>query len=65
MKNPSFRKLEEISPSRYEIAMMTAKRARQLVEGEKPLLKNEGYKPVTIALNEIMAKKVVKADSEE
>lgn len=60
MKNPSFKQLEEISPSRYEIAMMTAKRAKEIIGGEKPLVKGKGYKPVTIALSEIMEGKVVK-----
>lgn len=59
MKNPSFRKLEEVSSSRYEIAMMTAKRAKQIIAGDKPLVKSKAKKPVTIALSEIMEKKVI------
>lgn len=62
MLNPSFRKLAEISDSRYEIAMMTAKRAKQIIDGDKPLVKNKGYKPVTQALSEIMEKKIVKEE---
>lgn len=62
MLNPSFKKLSEISDSRYEIAIMTAKRAKQLIAGDKPLVKNKGYKPVTIALSEIVEGKIVKED---
>lgn len=64
MKNPSFKKLEEISPSRYEIAMMTAKRAKEIIAGEKPLVKGKGKKPVTIALSEIMEHKVYKENND-
>lgn len=62
MLNPSFKELAEISDSRYEIAMMTAKRAKQIIDGEKPLVKNKGHKPVTKALSEIMERKVVKEE---
>lgn len=59
MINPSFKELSKISSSRYEIAMMAAKRARKLVDGSKPLVKAEGAaKPVTLAIKEIMANKV-------
>lgn len=62
MINPSFRELEEISKSRYKIAMMAAKRAKEIVDGDEPLVKGKGVKPVTIAINEIMAGKVEKDD---
>ncbi|MDO4778782.1 MAG: DNA-directed RNA polymerase subunit omega [Tissierellia bacterium] len=58
MINPSFRELEEISKSRYRIAMMAAKRAKQIIDGDKPMIKGKGVKPVTIAINEIMAGKI-------
>lgn len=59
MINPSFRELSQISSSRYEIVMMAAKRARKLVDGSKPLVKADGAtKPVTLAIQEIMAGKV-------
>jgi DNA-directed RNA polymerase subunit omega len=61
MINPSFQELEEISSSRYEIAMMAAKRARKIVQGSDILVDDPGAKPVTIAIEEIMAKKVTKA----
>lgn len=62
MINPSFRELEEISKSRYKIAMMAAKRAKEIVDGDQPMVKGKGVKPVTIALEEIMAGKVEKDD---
>lgn len=62
MINPSFQELEKISKSRYEIAMMAAKRAKQIISGDKPLVKGQGSKPVTIALSEIMSDKVSKLD---
>lgn len=65
MKNPSFRQLEEISQSRYEITMMTAKRAKQIIDGDKPLVRSKAKKPVTIALSEIMENKVVKVENPE
>lgn len=60
MINPSFRELEKISKSRYEISMMAAKRAKEIVEGSEPLVKGDGVKPVTMAINEIMDGKVTK-----
>lgn len=62
MINPSFRELEEISKSRYRIAMMAAKRAKEIMNGDKPLVKGTGAKPVTIAIEEIMAGKVERED---
>ncbi|MDO5026392.1 MAG: DNA-directed RNA polymerase subunit omega [Tissierellia bacterium] len=60
MNNPSFKELSEISPSRYEISMMCAKRARRIVNGSAPLTKEVESKPVTQALREVMERKVVK-----
>lgn len=62
MNNPSFKELSEISSSRYEICMMTAKRARRIVNGSDLLTKEVEDKPVTQALHEIMEGKVEKND---
>ncbi|MDD7306309.1 MAG: DNA-directed RNA polymerase subunit omega [Peptoniphilaceae bacterium] len=62
MNNPSFKELSEISPSRYEICMMCAKRARRIVNGSAPLTKEVEAKPVTQALHEVMEKVVTKND---
>lgn len=60
MNNPSFKKLSEISPSRYEVCMMCAKRARRIVNGSAPLTEKVEAKPVTQALNEVIEGKVSK-----
>ena len=40
--------------SRYSIVMATAKRARQIVSGDDPLVENaEGRKPLSVAVDEI------------
>ncbi len=53
MINPSIVDLLEKVESRYTLVTMTAKRARQLIEGEAPLVRVTSTKPVTIAINEI------------
>ena len=63
MINPSFKELSEISSSRYEVCIMVMKRARLLTDGSKPKIKSKGKKPVTVALDEIMAREVVKKKS--
>ncbi len=52
-------KLADLVGSRYALAVGTAKRARQLKEGAIPLVKCATKHPVTIALHEIAAGKVV------
>ena len=43
-----------IVSSRYSIVMATAKRARQIVSGDDPLVENaEGRKPLSVAVDEI------------
>ncbi len=44
--------------SRYTVVVAAAKRARQILEGAKPLVEHTSVKPVTIALEEINAGKV-------
>ncbi|MGI6149408.1 MAG: DNA-directed RNA polymerase subunit omega [Limnochordia bacterium] len=44
--------------SRYTVIVAAAKRARQILEGAKPLVKHSSVKPVTIALEEINDGKV-------
>jgi len=45
--------------SRYSLVVAAAKRARQLKEGAVPLIKCHSQHPLTIALHEIAAGKVV------
>ncbi len=45
--------------SRYSIVMATAKRARQIVDGDEPLLDGmEGEKPLSIAVEELNQEKI-------
>lgn len=58
MLNPSFRELADKGDSRYTLVMLTAKRARRIVDGAEPLLETNSKKPVSIALEEVMAGKI-------
>ncbi|GFN36350.1 DNA-directed RNA polymerase subunit omega [Tepidimicrobium xylanilyticum] len=58
MYSPSINELAKIADSRYTLVMLTAKRSRQLVDGAKPLIETNSTKPVTIAIEEIMAGKL-------
>lgn len=45
--------------SRYSIVMATSKRARQIIEGEDPLIENaEDKKPLSIAVEELHDSKI-------
>ncbi len=44
--------------SRYSIVMATAKRARQLIGGEEPLVKEKSNKPLSIAVEELNQGKI-------
>ena len=45
--------------SRYSIVMATAKRARQIVDGDEPLIDaDEGDKPLSIAVEELNQEKI-------
>lgn len=44
--------------SRYSIVMATAKRARQIVDGEEPLVAASGKKPLSIAVDELSEGKI-------
>ncbi len=58
MLNPSFRELDKLGDSRYTLAMLTSKRARRIIDGEKPLVETKSKQPVSIALEEVLEKKV-------
>ncbi|MGI5949686.1 DNA-directed RNA polymerase subunit omega [Peptoniphilus sp.] len=55
---PSFEEIQEITNSRYELVMLVSKRARKLVDNNPKLVETKSNKPVTIAIEEIMARKV-------
>lgn len=56
MISPSIVNLLEVVDNRYSLATIASKRARQLIEGNKPLIEMDSSKPVTIAINEIEQK---------
>ncbi|MBU5437768.1 DNA-directed RNA polymerase subunit omega [Tissierella sp. MSJ-40] len=58
MLNPSINDLSNKGDSRYTLVMLTAKRARQLVDGAKPLIETTSKKPVSIAIEEMVEGKI-------
>ena len=44
--------------SRYSIVMATAKRARQIIGGEEPLVQAKQDKPLSIAIEELVQGKI-------
>lgn len=56
--NPSVTDLLEIVDNRYTLIIATAKRARQIAAGSKPLTKVREESAVTLAANEIAEGKV-------
>ncbi len=58
---------EPVVNSRYSIVLATAKRARQIIAGEEPLVDNAaGKKPLSIAVEELYSGKVkIVGDDEE
>ena len=54
MISPSIVELLEVVDNRYSLVTIASKRARQLIDGKKPLISIDSTKPVTIATNEIM-----------
>ncbi|MCM8710565.1 DNA-directed RNA polymerase subunit omega [Clostridium sp. SYSU_GA19001] len=55
MINPSIVDLLEKVENRYSLVIITSKRARQIIEGDKPLIDVEKNKPLTVAINEVNA----------
>lgn len=51
--------------SRYSIVMATAKRARQIIAGEEPLVEEKGKKPLSTAVDELSAGKIKILGDEE
>ena len=58
MLKPSVNDLLKKVDSRYTLVVATAKRARQLIEGNEKMIEVESNKPVTIATHEIYNDKV-------
>lgn len=55
---PSADELDKRVGSKYSLVIAVAKRARQLREGDTPLVESKSTNPITIALEEIAAGKV-------
>ena len=49
---------EPVIASRYSIVMATAKRARQIIGGEEPLVEIKQDKPLSIAIEELVEGKI-------
>jgi len=57
---------EPVVNSRYSIVIAAAKRAKQLVNGAKPLVETDSRKPLSIAIEEMCQGKVkIVADDEK
>lgn len=53
MINPSVVDLLEKVHDRYSLVILTAKRARQIIDGSNPQVEIDSNKPLTIAINEV------------
>ena len=49
---------DPVISSRYSIVMATAKRARQIIGGEEPLVEIKQDKPLSIAIEELVEGKI-------
>lgn len=49
---------EPVVQSRYSIVIATAKRARQIIAGEEPMVLDNGKKPLSMAVEELYESKV-------
>ena len=65
MVKPAVTDLLKKVDNRYSLVIMTAKRARQIAEGEVPMTSVDEKSPVTLAVNEIYEEKVYKINDEE
>ena len=79
MIHPSYQELMEVIntdvepgeqpvvQSRYSVVLATAKRARQLIDGEEPLIEESiGKKPLSIAVDELKSGELkILADDEK
>ena len=53
MINPSISELLTKVDNRYSLVVITSKRARQLIDGEKRLVDTEAIKSLTVAIEEV------------
>ena len=62
---PSVNKLQEKTDSRYSLCILTAKRARDIIEGKPVLTEEESERPVSQAAKEIAADMITYTRKEE
>ena len=62
---PSVNKLQEKTDSRYSLCILTAKRARDIIEGKPILTEEESERPVSQAAKEIAADMITYTRREE
>lgn len=58
MLYPSITEITKKADSKYTLVMLTAKRARQLVDGADSYIETDSIKPVSIAIEEISKDKI-------
>ena len=51
--------------SRYSIVMATSKRAREIIDGDEPMVKGENKKALAIAVEELNSAKLKSVGDEE
>ncbi len=62
---PSVNKLQEKTDSRYSLVMLTAKRARDIIDGKPVLTEEESERPVSQAAKEVAADLITYTRKEE
>lgn len=62
---PSINKLREKTTSRYSLVVLTAKRARDIVDGKRALTEEVSERPVSQAAKEIAADMITAAVKDE
>lgn len=58
MINPSLDTLVNQVDSKYTLVVLAAKRAREIMDGQQPLVESKSNKPVTVALEEVAQGKI-------
>lgn len=53
MINPSVYELKKRTGDRYSLVVITSKRAREIIDGDEPLVNIKSNKALTIAINEV------------
>lgn len=53
--DPSIDRLVKTVPNKYLLVVGAARRGREIMNGEEPLVESKSNKPVTVALQEIVA----------